>query len=143
MMALPDTWFEIWTLAVWGPQTVFFRHLVFQWRELLGYVKYPIIIIGVAKIPDNKVFLNVLTITCPVLIVPGMLLVKVAISTTPRPTVQSLWKDRQICETDRICYIVIKINYERHSYHGYCVIYLLWNLSWIIHTHIQAYTPGV
>ena len=28
-------------------------------QELLGYVKYPLIIIGVAKIPDKKVFSKV------------------------------------------------------------------------------------
>ena len=33
--------------------------LNYKRRELLGYVKYPILIIGGANIPDNKVFLNV------------------------------------------------------------------------------------
>ena len=38
---------------------IYFLILTKQRVLLLGYVKYPIIIIGIAKIPDNKVFLNV------------------------------------------------------------------------------------
>ena len=43
---------------------VVFRLLVFfsfltKRREFLGYVKYPITVIGVVEIPDNNVFLNI------------------------------------------------------------------------------------
>ena len=46
-----------WTVLKVGTQIV----------ELSGYVKYPVIIIGVARIPNNKLFLNLHTPMIPIL----------------------------------------------------------------------------